>query len=76
MDIIFKDHIRQRWLYAQKGTIYNALLNNNKHISTAYRIRKLTDFYTFPNILHGNVKQENIFIVKEVFHNPRQFFYS
>lgn len=77
MDIIFRDSITHRWLYATKGKLYNSLLmGNRRNICSTGHLQDLSDFHVFSNNIHHNVKQENIFFVKEVFNNPRPSFYS
>lgn len=77
MDIIFRDMYTPRWLYAPKGRLYNSLvIGSRRNICSTGHLQDLSDFHVFSNNIHHNVKQENIFFVKEVFNNPRPSFYS
>jgi hypothetical protein len=77
MGIIFRANNIHRWLYATKGRLYDSLLmNNRRNICSTGHLRCLSDFHVFANSIHHNVKQDDIFLVKEVFNNPRPSFYS
>lgn len=77
MDIIFRANNIHRWLYAPKGRLYNSLvIGSRRDICSTGHLQDLSDFHVFANNIHHNVKQDDIFLVKEVFNNPRPSFYS